>query len=340
MLFDDNIEIFQGVWTDWENGGMRIFTASPRTSQILASFLSVFITFAGTRLWYLVAFALHQCRDSNRSQDGLHHQRQAILRNSVTATNTAFQLVQQAIAWRGLAKGNFRRSLTWVVLVLTYAIGSGLIAVFTASEIALNSQSRRLVRPASYHGLMDSNNCGFLNVNETSSQNDEEHLIVGLYDVHQAAGYARECYNNTGRGINANCKLFSQPSIPWKKKTNAQCPFAPEVCRSNALAFEADTGLISARSYLGINGRDSDTLQYRKVVTCIPLAIGDYQVLSKVGPSGDDTLVSYQYGRMGPEAVKNLITAQQIQRAFNLGYDEAGVPFAPFTGDGVPYHIE
>ncbi|KAH6984372.1 hypothetical protein BKA56DRAFT_716781 [Ilyonectria sp. MPI-CAGE-AT-0026] len=358
MLFDDNIEVFQGVWTDWENGGAKILTASPRNSQLLASFLSLFITFTGTRLWHLVAFCLHQFRDDNGSKDGLHHQRQVILRNSANATGTVWPLIQQAWAWRGLARKNLQRSSAWIFLVLGYAISSGVIAVFTASEIALNGETRRLIRPPSDRGAFDSSNCGFLTTRDAYN-NDEDALLVRLYDTNQAAMYARECYNGTSRGIEVNCKLFTQPSIPWKSRTNAPCPFGAEVCRPNVSAFEADTGLINARSYFGINGPDSDILQYRKLVTCTPLAVDDRYVTTIRGPSptcflgkplssythtdlkSSDTLFSYHYGRYGPEMeAENNVTAQQIRRDFNLGFNKTTVPAVRMMGDGVPYHVE
>lgn len=51
---------------------------------LLSSFIALFVTFSGTCFWRLACFVLHLRFSSYRPEDGLYHQRQAILRNAAS----------------------------------------------------------------------------------------------------------------------------------------------------------------------------------------------------------------------------------------------------------------
>ena len=98
-------------------------TLSPPNAIVLASILAIFVQFAGSQVWKLVQFAIHQFRATAQPRDGLYHQQQAILRNNSTDLSALWQLLRVAIAWRHQkAAQSFRRSLALITGALAHFI--------------------------------------------------------------------------------------------------------------------------------------------------------------------------------------------------------------------------
>jgi hypothetical protein len=232
MLLDDSIDIYRGVWSNWERGGARVVTLSARDSQILTSFLSVFVTFASFRLWFLLSFAIHQLTESNVPSDGLHHQTRAILRNTSGAASASWSYVRQAWSWRGRANGAVRRSLQWTGFSGLYAVGFSLLAIFTASQVAIDDDLR-LVMPTT--------SCGSVTVHDGYGHTGTGELLH-LFNAKLAAAYVEECYNATNNGVRASCRLFPAPSIPWTSTLQEPCPFDPAICHAIASVFRQIQG--------------------------------------------------------------------------------------------------
>lgn len=96
-----------GYWTNWSHGrytGSTI-TLTNRNGAILTSFLAIFITVMGTSFWRIVCFGLHQLYSSKVAQDGLYHQRQAILRNAGNESSSLFIYVRMLWTWPSGANG-------------------------------------------------------------------------------------------------------------------------------------------------------------------------------------------------------------------------------------------
>lgn len=66
------------------------------------------------------------------------------------------------------------------------------------------------------------------------------------------------------------CRTFTRNSLPLASR-NVTCPFSDDLC-GVAEAFEVDTGYIDTSRDLGINGNAYERLQFRKVMTCAPIA--------------------------------------------------------------------
>lgn len=112
--------VHTGPWINWSHGlvlGSTI-TLSERDGELLTAFLAMFVTAAGAACWKIMSFALHQHRSPRDPKDGIHHQQQAILRNSGSPFGASFDLAQLVWSWRKHAVKPFIRTLPLVALAL------------------------------------------------------------------------------------------------------------------------------------------------------------------------------------------------------------------------------
>ena len=112
--------VHTGPWINWSHGivlGSTI-TLSERNGELLTAFLAMFVTAAGAASWKIMSFALHQHRSPRDPQDGIHHQQQAILRNTESPFGASLELAQLFWYWRKFALRPFLRTLPLVALAL------------------------------------------------------------------------------------------------------------------------------------------------------------------------------------------------------------------------------
>lgn len=94
--------VYTGPWINWSHGlvlGSTI-TLHQQDGALLTAFLGIFVTAAGAACWRIMSFALHQHRSLRVSQDGIHHQQQAILRNTESPSGASLELARLAWSWR------------------------------------------------------------------------------------------------------------------------------------------------------------------------------------------------------------------------------------------------
>lgn len=94
--------VHTGPWINWSHGlvlGSTI-TLNQQDGALLTAFLGIFVTTAGAACWKIMSFALHQHRSLRISQDGIHHQQQAILRNTGSPSKASLELAHLAWSWR------------------------------------------------------------------------------------------------------------------------------------------------------------------------------------------------------------------------------------------------
>ena len=153
--------VYLGVWTNWSKGGRisgSVITISHRNGALLTAFLALFITFTSSRLWRIACFALHQLLLSEAvPQDGLYHQRQAILRNTLDEKTAMISFIRILLAWRSKALRPFLRLLPLATLsaLITVAFVAGSILSSKISSIMGNEV------------LISSPDCGDLFLNES-----------------------------------------------------------------------------------------------------------------------------------------------------------------------------
>jgi len=122
--------------------------------------------------------------------------------------------------------------------------------------------------------LLHGPNCGIWNFNSGGpSDLDEqfEYALHGSKNAQSSWDYVQNCVNAEEPA--PECNTFKKLSVAFNSTQNAPCPFSPGMCNgpvNSSIRF--DTGLIDSRDDLGINGRDKDRVQYRRVMTCSPVS--------------------------------------------------------------------
>ncbi|WQF78696.1 hypothetical protein CDEST_03710 [Colletotrichum destructivum] len=285
--------IYTGVWTDWSLGRVTgtTITLSARDGGLLLAFIAIFVTVIAARLWRSLTFVCHQILASGGKHDGLHYQRQVILRNIPAPVPATWLFLQQAWHWRGRADRPLLRTVPWAVCGFLYAVLLGLAAVF----------SSKVSESATRFRLLEAADCGMF-VPEGRDALQQKNA----YDNSLAAVYSRQCYGGHENDVSpaASCGTLPVPSIRW---TNAstECPFADEVCMGKS--FRMETGMVDSHTHLGINEQEQNRVQYWRETDCAPLVSqrGFSRFLNGTEARelgwDDDVLIKYFYGGMGAQ---------------------------------------
>ena len=303
-----------GLWINWSHGRVlgSTITLSARDGGLLTSFLAIFVSTAGAAFWAIVSFWLHQHFSRTGPQDGIHQQRQVILRNTSSPAGAAWQLLQLSWAWRNNAEKSFSRSLPSAIVALL-TLGLFALAGIFSSEVT---------KAAGNETILISPSCGtFVPGNASSDPTSLQWRKKTVNDTKTALSYARDCYGIAQNPL--NCNQYIQQRLTWKVNQNASCPFSDDICIGHNTAYEMDTGPIDSHRHLGINTPGSQRLSYRKVTTCSPLATKGFLALANNTNSGavdeGDLLQYFYYGpTVGPT---NYTYMYDTHSAFlSLGY--------------------
>lgn len=260
-----------GAWTNWSYGSIRgaTLTLSRRNGGLLIAFLALFVGVTGSATFRIASYSIHQLLSSDIEEDGLYHQRQAILRNSGTGLPGLWKLILMQFAWRRKAKNTTKRILPLMTFCFLN-IGAFYVASVFSSQVSTSTGSEVLV---------SSPDCGYIdpNIDDTITS-----LFGGLipYYVQLAvasANYAQQCYNTDV--TSQDCSTFSKTSLPVDKLTGVACPFNQSICVKESGAIQFDTGHLNSHSDLGINDPPENRFTYRAVVTCSPLKTEGYTSL-------------------------------------------------------------
>jgi hypothetical protein len=86
--------VYLGAWINWKRGRVlgATITMSQGNASLLIAFIALFVSFVGTRFFRLACFIAHRLYSKRSAQDGIYHQRQAILRNSDNAIGAIWSL--------------------------------------------------------------------------------------------------------------------------------------------------------------------------------------------------------------------------------------------------------
>ena len=286
-VLDGNNGVYIGAWTNWSYGSVRgaTITLTSRNGALLIAFLAFYVGLAGSSFWRIACFSIHQILSTDRSADGLYHQRQAILRNSATDVVGLWNFLQTNWFWRRNAVSPFRRMLPLVAFSILH------IAVFGIAGI-LSSQ---VSTAAGNEVLVSGSNCGHLiltadtNITNTLKWLDPYFVQTTVL----SASYAQQCYRNDAVG--QSCKTFIQPNISTTSST-AACPFNGMCLGNGDIALVLDTGHINSHSDLGLNAPPEDRFTVRKVTTCAPITTVGYSTSHHPTNSTADDYVEYYYG--------------------------------------------
>ena len=179
--------IYTGPWINWSHGLIRgsTITLSERDAGLLTAFLAIFVSAAGVACWRIMSYIMHQYRATQEPQDGLHHQQQAIFRNTSSPGGASWQFVLLMWFWRKNATRSLLRNLPFVILALLNIALFGVAGIFS-SEVTKAAGNETLVR---------SPNCGYLALSDDVTQESEAAFIaLDLNDTLSASTYSRACY--------------------------------------------------------------------------------------------------------------------------------------------------
>jgi len=284
--------VYTGTWINWSRGPVMgaTLTLSQRTGSLLIAFVALFVSFAGTRFFRITCYSFHRLFSTQSPQDGVHHQRQAILRNSNNATSDMWALCRVLWKWRHHRMGSFLRIFPIVIYtcisIFAFAFADILslnIAAMSGDEVILNYQI-----------------CGW---NEYRDNVTSTEIVTTLrpYDhsrLNSFTNYAQNCYaKNTKSG---GCTSFVKAGLPSRVDLHASFLFSKEICRSTNRNIKIDTGYLDSYNDLGLNAPKDKRVLLRQVFHCAPVVTDGY---TKTVLRENNTFVEYYYG----EEIKGLV---------------------------------
>ena len=277
-----NVSVYTGFWTNWDgkaepdrctalgitdnNSEGRIsgwtLTAPPEQGHILIAFLAVFVTLSGSHLWNIICLVLHQVRSQQSNANALHHQQQALLANSPSSASVAYTSARLGWKWRKKTQNGLSQAIPIILTATIYVIGIGVAGIFSSHVVRISDEV--LVLP---------NSCGWIGSAQDSFEDIDQFIAVqtmGRWTASQVLKYAQTCYHQTGLANMGSCQFYIKPAITSITSTNIPCPFSETIC-GLPQAFQVDTGHVDSSRDLGINSPVEDRVQFKKMLTCVPL---------------------------------------------------------------------
>ncbi|KAI0813772.1 hypothetical protein GGR55DRAFT_545264 [Xylaria sp. FL0064] len=274
-----------GVWTNWSRGPVfgATLTLTRDQGSLLISFTAFFVTIVASRFWMVACLVLHRYFSAAVPHDALHHQRQAIFRNSTSSGSGLWSLIQLLYAWRNLAQ-------RYLIRVLPSIIFASLCLVLFAFASGFSSSISTAIGD---EVLIDATNCGWPALDQSSVNNSTQIIepwFSGL--INNAANYAQQVYSPSGTGIFDN-SIFVKRRLGSTSNPNAPCPFRDDLCRSNSSNLILDSGYQDARNDFGINLPKEQSFQVRQILHCAPLVTEGHEEQIQLNQTN---YTQYHYG--------------------------------------------
>lgn len=256
-------EIHLGFWTNWSHGRIRgaTLTLTRRDGGLLIAFLALFVSLVGTCFWRITCFVIHRLVSSTNPQDGIYHQRQAVLRNAASGTSALWSLLQITWAWRHHTRLRLYRRIFPITTFTLILVSTFALAGIFSSQISTSMGNEV---------LLSGRNCGILDQLLGDPTRYQDVFLPYLTQrVHASANYAQMCYRSSP--FFQNCPVYVQKSLSWSRH-DTQCPFpgGEKICR-NSTNLRLDTGFIDSMHDLGINSPPEDRFLFRSMLECAPL---------------------------------------------------------------------
>ncbi|OCL08920.1 hypothetical protein AOQ84DRAFT_388517 [Glonium stellatum] len=289
-------DVHLGFWTNWSYGKVQgaTLTLIRRDGNFLIAFLAIFVAATGQSFWRIGCFIFHRLLSSASPEDGLYHQRQAILRNANSAQDAAWRLLNVHRVWRKNGRRPFLRLFPIIAFALLVSGAFNIASIF----------SSRVTSDTGNEVLISGKNCGPLHPSATDG--DGELRVLEPYLAQRATAhlnYALQCYADA---LNPeDCRQYVKPNLPITLDANASCPFAEEMCKTKSNNLILDTGYLDSHHDLGINAPPKDRFQLRFVHQCAPVVSEGFSAIYNAGIyAPNNTLVPglpvmrYYYGNV------------------------------------------
>lgn len=278
------------------------------SGNLLVAFLALYVRWAGTHLWEIICFALHQFEATSKTRDALHFQHQAVFKNTLTGSAALARLLRVGWAWRGRSQDAFCRTMFPVLITLFHIVTILVAATFSARVTSVDAANDALVKSPLCGWADGSIIEKWPDWNEKETKLADAFFVTTRESLRKASDYARACYGTNERESALSCAAFASARLASSTETNVSCPFAQNACMTPAMLI--NSGYLDSDLDLGISGRPSDRLRLRKMVTCAPIpadegysetrgnvTIGEYAPIDVIeyhmGSSGNETGYTY-----------------------------------------------
>lgn len=268
----------------------------------LIAFVALFVRWAGSHLFQIYCFVLHQWRSTSADQDGLYHQQQAVLRNGDRDAAVLWNLLKLNWFWKTQTHAVFRRCIPLIVIAVSHMIIFAVCGIFSSR-----------VTTTADEVLVRSSRCGFFDdrvPTGTYTAEDwdllDSQFVMTHFSLQKSYAYSRSCYGTDPNAYSSQCKTFAERAIVSTIDESAPCPFEAQACER--AAFKIDSGYIDSDYHLGLNAPPGDRMGLRRTTTCAPLNSEQYATEEfEPGPNEllSDNLPenSYRYWYMGADLI-------------------------------------
>lgn len=146
--------VYLGTWTNWSRGKIMgaTLTLDRSHGNLLIAFTAIFTGIVTGRLWRIACYIFHRWYSTSQPRDALHHQRQAILRNSNSAVSSLYTFLQLVWAWQNITSHPLVRVLPVLVTAMLCAIAFTVVGGFSSqissalkNEVLLNGTNCAIV---------------------------------------------------------------------------------------------------------------------------------------------------------------------------------------------------
>ncbi|RDA88275.1 hypothetical protein CP532_0299 [Ophiocordyceps camponoti-leonardi (nom. inval.)] len=306
--------IYLGLWIDWSRGQVNgaTLTLTRENGSFLTAATALFIGFVSSCFWRILRLVIHRLYSTQSPRDALHHQRQVLLRNSITAPSAFWSFVDLGWTWR--------RDVLRVLPVVVVALLS--ISAFVIASVFSSQLSSGIGNAV----LLDGDGCGLVRA-RPELLGIELPFQIALY--HNAANYAQQCYSAEQPSV-FDCITYVKYRLPWTTNNQAPCPFPSSICRSNTSNQLLDTGLLDSHDHLGINSPPESRIKFRFTAHCAPITTDGYTARFE-HPAG--TYIGYMYGpamQLNGSVASNVTVQGQSQE---VAFEQRRRGLSPVDGD-------
>lgn len=128
-------------------------TLNRTDGSFLIAFTAIFIGIVTGRLWRIACYIFHRCYSTPQPRDALHHQRQAVLRNSGSAASALYTFLYLIWAWQNNTSYPLWRVLPALITatscIIAFAVVGGYSSQISSAlknEVLLNGTNCAIVR--------------------------------------------------------------------------------------------------------------------------------------------------------------------------------------------------